>query len=200
MMRFGTAAGALTATVLLAGAGPAMAQARSHTTMMMAHQEASVTILSPMKGDKVGSTGWDVELQVVMPAKSMIPVMPGIDTSMDMMAGPSKAFPGLVVTDSSTAPKMGGPSENLAGLFQVVGERHDAKGDVVVDATWFVGHAMSMGEAMCTIRAYVVSGKAPAKEAMAPTDKAMGGMVGANKLVSNVAAVTVSSSAMSSKM
>ena len=178
------------AAVAMAAALTGSAVAAAGHGMM---SEAKVTFLSPKAGDVVTRSGWDVEIQVVAPTSAMLMVKSSFMSAMgtDMMGGPSRAFPGLVVTDSATSTKFGGPMANIANLFQVIGVRHDAKGDLVVDADWFVQPGELAMAAMPSIRAFVVSGTAPATVMKMPMANGAGGMWAGHTVLSNVAAVGV---------
>jgi hypothetical protein len=75
--------------------------------------------------------------------------------------GHNPAFPGLVVGLSSTGSALGGPSVNLANLFQVVSPSLQLDGSREVSAIWTNG-AVEFGSDIDTVlTAYVVSGTAP---------------------------------------
>lgn len=76
-------------------------------------------------------------------------------------AGHNPAFPGLVVGLSSTGSALGGPSVNLANLFQVVSPSLQLDGSREVSAIW-TNLAVEFGSDIDTmLTAYVVGGTAP---------------------------------------
>ena len=75
--------------------------------------------------------------------------------------GHNPAFPGLVVGLSSTGSALGGPSVNLANLFQVVSPSLQLDGSREVSTVW-TNSAVDFGTDIdTTLVAYVVSGTAP---------------------------------------
>lgn len=75
--------------------------------------------------------------------------------------GHNPAFPGLVVGLSSTGSALGGPSVNLANLFQVVSPSLQLDGSQEVSAVW-TNSAVDFGSDIdTTLTAYVVAGTAP---------------------------------------
>ncbi|HET7722153.1 MAG TPA: hypothetical protein VFK43_19445 [Acidimicrobiales bacterium] len=75
--------------------------------------------------------------------------------------GHNPAFPGLVVGLSSTGSALGGPSVNLANLFQVVSPSLQLDGSREVTAIW-TNSAVDFGSDIdTTLTAYVVAGTAP---------------------------------------
>lgn len=75
--------------------------------------------------------------------------------------GHNPAFPGLVVGLSSTGTALGGPSANLANLFQLVSPATQLDGSVQVSAVWTNASADFGTDIDTTLVAYVVSGTAP---------------------------------------
>ena len=75
--------------------------------------------------------------------------------------GHNPAFPGLVVGLSSTGSALGGPSANLANLFQLVSPASQLDGSVQVSAIWTNASADFGTDIDTTLVAYVVSGTAP---------------------------------------
>jgi hypothetical protein len=75
--------------------------------------------------------------------------------------GHNPAFPGLVVGLSSTGSALGGPSVNLANLFQVVSPSLQLDGSREVSAIW-TNTAVEFGTDIdAVLTAYVVGGTAP---------------------------------------
>lgn len=75
--------------------------------------------------------------------------------------GMNPAFPGLVVTLSTTSAAAGGPTENLANLFQIVSTSHQANGAFEVWATWTNPKPLFGVGVASTLHAYTVLGQAP---------------------------------------
>ena len=199
--RLVTVGGALATGVLLATAATSFA-ASSQRAPAMAAEKAQVTILSPSQGSATGAMGWDMQVRIVVPARyaKAIPATPAFTTptSPYFKPGPSHAFPGLVVTDTGTAAKLGGGARNLAGLFQVIGVSKNFAGDTVIEADWLVLKPLFGAVAMPCLRAYVVSGTAPASVPTPPTNALIGGKILGHTLLSNVAKVDVIASAAAS--
>ncbi|MGI8983709.1 MAG: hypothetical protein ACR2HM_04125, partial [Acidimicrobiales bacterium] len=75
--------------------------------------------------------------------------------------GHNPAFPGLVVGLSSTGSALGGPSVNLANLFQVVSPSLQLDGSRQVTAVWTNPTVDFGSDIDATLFAYVVAGTAP---------------------------------------
>ena len=199
MPRWNRALGVVVAAGMLVGVSGALAMAQGMGggggSMMqpLGPQMALATILSPSEGGTVAPTGWDLQVQILVPARyaAMVPATPALipPTSPFFKPGPNHAFPGLVVTDTGTAAKLGGPARNLAGLFQVVGVEKDLSGDTVIEADWLVGKPLFGAVRDTCVRAFVVSGTAPAMIPSEPTNQQIGGKVAGHTLLSNVAKV-----------
>ncbi|MDP1804828.1 MAG: hypothetical protein Q8K72_06670, partial [Acidimicrobiales bacterium] len=75
--------------------------------------------------------------------------------------GHNPAFPGLVVGLSSTGSALGGPSVNLANLFQVVSPSLQIDGSREVSAVWTNSSVDFGTDIDTTLTSYVVDGTAP---------------------------------------
>ena len=75
--------------------------------------------------------------------------------------GHNPAFPGLVVGLSSTGSALGGPSVNLANLFQVVSPTLQLDGSREVSAVWTNSSVDFGTDIDAVLTAYVVAGTAP---------------------------------------
>lgn len=75
--------------------------------------------------------------------------------------GRNTAFPGLVVGLSSTGTALGGPTANLANLFQLISPASQLDGSVTVEAIWTNSTADFGTDIDTVLTAYVVSGTAP---------------------------------------
>lgn len=188
---------AATGAMLLAAAGAGALAGTSHAAAMTGApvEKAQVAILSPAQGSATGPLGWDVQVQIVVPARygAMVPASDAFvtPTSPYFKPGPNHALPGLVVTDTGTVAALGGAGRNLAGLFQIVGVSRNFEGDTVIEADWLVLKPLFGAVAMPCLRAYVVAGTAPALVATAPTNANIGAAVAGHTLLSNVAKVDV---------
>lgn len=100
--------------------------------------------------------------------------------------GHNPAFPGLVVGTTTTPASLGGPSANLANLFQVVSPAVQSDGSVLVTAVWTNAQVSLGSDVDVTIGALTVSGTAPDLIPQPLTDL---------RINSNVAGVTVHLSA-----
>lgn len=190
--------GAVASGLLLATAATSIA-ASAQRAPAMAAEKAQVTILSPAQGSATGPMGWDMQVRIVVPARyaKAIPATAAFTTpaSPYFKPGPNHAFRGLVVTDTGTVAKLGGSARNLAGLFQIIGVSKNFAGDTVIEADWLVLKPLFGAVAMPCLRAYVVSGTAPASVPTAPTNALIGGRILGRTLLSNVAKVDVVASA-----
>ena len=75
--------------------------------------------------------------------------------------GRNPAFPGLVVGLSSTGAALGGPSANLANLFQIVSPSRQLDGSLHVSAVWTNTQVDFGSDVDATLVAYLVAGSAP---------------------------------------
>ena len=89
-------------------------------------------------------------------------------TSGGAKPGANSAFPGLVVSLSTTDSSLGGPSANLADLFQIVSVSKQSDGSTEVWATWVNAKPLFGVDVDSVLEAYVVQGGAPP---IAPTDQ-----------------------------
>jgi hypothetical protein len=75
--------------------------------------------------------------------------------------GHNPAFPGLVVGISTTGTALGGPTANLANLFQIVSPSLQLDGTTQVSAVWTNSQVDFGSDVDATLTAYTVSGTAP---------------------------------------
>ena len=75
--------------------------------------------------------------------------------------GRNPAFPGLVVGLSTTGTSLGGPSANLANLFQIVSPSLQLDGSIHVTAVWTNTQVDFGSDVETTLTAYTVAGAAP---------------------------------------
>jgi len=95
--------------------------------------------------------------------------------------GHNPAFPGLVVVLSTTGAALGGPTTNLANLFQIVSPSLQADGSMRVSVVWTNAQASFGNDVDVTLVALTVSGTAPDALPQNPSELS---------LISNVAQVT----------
>lgn len=75
--------------------------------------------------------------------------------------GRNPAFPGLVVGLSSTGTALGGPTANLANLFQIISPALQLDGSMQVSAVWTNASVDFGSDVDATLVAFTVSGTAP---------------------------------------
>jgi len=75
--------------------------------------------------------------------------------------GRNPAFPGLIVGLSTTGTTLGGPTANLANLFQIVSPSRQLDGSLHVSAVWTNTQVDFGSDVDATLVAYVVAGSAP---------------------------------------
>jgi len=75
--------------------------------------------------------------------------------------GRNPAFPGLVVGLSTTGTALGGPTANLANLFQIVSPSRQLDGSLHVSAVWTNTQAEFGSDVDAILVAYTVAGSAP---------------------------------------
>jgi len=122
--------------------------------------------LSPEKGSVQGSSGRGMVVVLnftardasALSAESRGALSP---TAASARPGHNPAFPGLVVGLSTTGPSLGGPSANLANLFQVVSPALQLDGSIQVSTVWVNAQPDFGTDVDTTLTAFVVSGTAP---------------------------------------
>lgn len=85
-------------------------------------------------------------------------------------SGHNPAFPGLVVGLSTTTTAAGGPSANLANLFQIVSPAKQPDGSVQVTAVWTNTQPNFGSDLDATLVAFTVTGAAPDVIPASPAD------------------------------
>lgn len=126
------------------------------------------TVLSPEPASVQGAGGRGMVVALKFSAKdpTVLPAEFRLGGALPAPApaakpGHNPAFPGLVVGLSSTGTALGGPSVNLANLFQVVSPSLQLDGSREVSAIW-TNSAVDFGSDIDTaLTAYVVAGTAP---------------------------------------
>ncbi|GAC1305297.1 MAG: hypothetical protein NVSMB16_00780 [Acidimicrobiales bacterium] len=134
------------------------------------------TAFSPEKGSIQGVSGKGLVVDLAFKAADAT-VLPGSfrlggalpDPAAPVKPGHNPAFPGLVVTLSTTVAANGGAPANLANLFQIVSTSKQADGTTEVWATWTNAKPGFGIDVDSQLDAYTVSGDAPD---MVPADRA----------------------------
>jgi hypothetical protein len=113
-----------------------------------------------------GGRGMVVHLQFTARDASVLPAQFRLGGALPAPApaarpGHNPAFPGLVVGLTTTGTALGGPSANLANLFQLVSPASQLDGSVQVSAVWTNASPDFGTDIDTTLVAYVVSGTAP---------------------------------------
>jgi hypothetical protein len=165
------------AAVLLAACSGGDGNGSSPTTTPFVFDGTSTTlpttpvvakVLSPEPASVQGAGGRGMVVALKFSAKdpSVLPAEFRLGGALPPPApaakpGHNPAFPGLVVGLSSTGSALGGPSVNLANLFQVVSPSLQLDGSREVSAVW-TNLAVDFGSDIdTTLSAYVVAGTAP---------------------------------------
>ena len=122
--------------------------------------------LSPEKGSVQGSGGRGMVVVLNFTARDPSALTAELRSALSPAAAAAKpghnpAFPGLVVGLSSTGPGLGGPSANLANLFQIVTPAVQLDGSMQVSTVWTNAQADFGTDVDATLVAFVVSGTAP---------------------------------------
>lgn len=124
--------------------------------------------LSPEKGTVQGSGGRGMVVVLTFTARDASVLSAEARAALSAAAiaaaakpGHNPAFPGLVVGLSSTGTALGGPSANLANLFQIVSPALQLDGSMQVSTVWTNAQPDFGIDLDTTLVAYVVSGTAP---------------------------------------
>ena len=122
--------------------------------------------LSPEKGSVQGSGGRGMVVVLNFTARDPSALTAELRSGLSPAAASAKpghnpAFPGLVVGLSSTGAALGGPSANLANLFQIVTPAVQLDGSMQVSAVWTNAQPDFGTDVDATLVAFVVSGTAP---------------------------------------
>lgn len=136
------------------------------TTSVIPNTPVRATLLSPDNGSVQGSggRGMVVVLKFTTRDPSLLPAQFRFGGALPGTApkpGANPAFAGLVVGLSTTPTALGGPSANLANLFQVVSPATQLDGSVQVTAIWTNDRAEFGSDVDATLAAFVLSGTAP---------------------------------------
>ena len=119
-------------------------------------------VLSPERGTVQGSAGKGMVVVLTFTAREASALQatyraPGATTK----PGHNPAFPGLVVGLSTTGAALGGPSANLANLFQIVSPSLQLDGSLQVTAVWTNTSADFGSDVDASLVAFTVAGTAP---------------------------------------
>ena len=138
------------------------------TTSALPNTPVIGRILSPERASVQGSGGRGMVVALSFTARdaTVLPATFRLGGALPSPApavkpGHNPAFPGLVVTLSTTGTALGGPSANLANLFQIVSPALQLDGSMHVFAVW-TNNQVDFGSDVDTVlTAYVLPGTAP---------------------------------------
>lgn len=138
------------------------------TTSSVPNTPVVARVLSPERGSVQGSGGRGMVVLLSFTARdpSLLQAQFRLGGALPPPAaavkpGHNPAFPGLVVTLSTTGTALGGPTANLANLFQIVSPSRQLDGSMQVSAVWTNTQADFGSDVDTTLAAYVISGTAP---------------------------------------
>jgi hypothetical protein len=141
--------------------------AATSTTSTTSATAVTGKALSPEPESVQGVGGVGIVVDLVFRTKDPSLLTAEVRSGGGAKPGANPAFPGLVVSLSTTDPSLGGPSANLADLFQIVSVSKQSDGSSEVWATWVNAKPLFGVDVDSVLEAYVVHGGAPP---IAPTD------------------------------
>ncbi len=160
-----------------AGPTPTSPLLEQTTTSTVPTTPVVARIIEPEAGAVQGSGGQGMVVVLAFTAKdpAALPADFRLGGSLPAPAaavkpGRNPAFPGLVVALSTTGTALGGPSANLANLFQIVSPSKQPDGSVQVFAVWTNSQAGFGTDTDVTLGAFTVSGNAPDVVPQNPAD------------------------------
>lgn len=158
------------------------------TTTTVAPTPVVAKIVAPEAGSVQGSGGRGMVVVLTFTAAdpAALPAQFRLGGQLPAPATPAKpgrnpAFPGLVVGATTTPAALGGPSANLANLFQIVSPAAQPDGSMRVTAVWTNAQPNFGTDVDITVGALTVAGDAPDVVPQPLTDMSLN---------SNVASVT----------
>lgn len=158
------------------------------TTTTVAPTPVVAKIVAPEAGSVQGSGGRGMVVVLTFTAAdpAALPAQFRLGGQLPAPATPAKpgrnpAFPGLVVGATTTPGALGGPSANLANLFQIVSPAAQPDGSMRVTAVWTNAQPNFGTDVDITVGALTVAGDAPDVVPQPLTDMSLN---------SNVASVT----------
>jgi hypothetical protein len=116
---------------------------------------------SPEPNSIQGTAGSGILVDLAFKSKEPDLLKASLRTTSPSRPGRNPAFPGLVVTLSTTDPALGGPQANLADLFQIITTSQLSDGSTQVWATWANALPRFGVDVDSVLEAYVVRGDAP---------------------------------------
>jgi len=145
---------------------PTFADFETTTTSLLPTTPVIGRVLSPEKGSVQGNGGRGMVVALTFTARDASALAAQFRGALSPAAAAAKpghnpAFPGLVVGLSSTGTGLGGPTANLANLFQVVSPAVQLDGSMQVSTVWVNAQPDFGTDLDTTLVAYVVSGTAP---------------------------------------
>lgn len=138
------------------------------TTTGLSNTPVIARLLSPERGSVQGSGGRGMVVALTFTARD-----PGVLAAEFRVGGAlpapapaakpghNPAFPSLVVGLSTTGTALGGPTANLANLFQIVSPSLQLDGTTQVVAVWTNAQVDFGSDVDATLTAYTVAGTAP---------------------------------------
>src|SRR5438067_3139651 len=142
--------------------------AAQSTTSTTSSHPVTGQVFSPEPGSIQGTGGTGIFVDLAFKAKDASLLRATVRTAGGAKPGRNSAFPGLVVTLSTTADSIGGASANLADLFQLVSVSQQKGGTKQVWTTWANARQLFGFDVDSVLEAYVVNGDAPT---VVPTDR-----------------------------
>jgi hypothetical protein len=144
------------------GGGKKKAAAVSSTTSTTASSTAVTgEAFSPQPNSIQGIGGAGILVNLAFKSKETDLLKSSLRTTSPGRPGRNPAFPGLVVTLSTTDAALGGAQANLADLFQIISAAQLPDGSTQVSATWANGLPRFGVDVDSVLEAYVVRGDAP---------------------------------------
>jgi hypothetical protein len=156
-------ASALVLSACSSGGGKKKSTAAVSSTTSTTASSTAVTgqAFSPEANSIQGTGGAGILVDLAFKTKEADLLKAAVRTTSPGRPGRNPAFPGLVVTLSTTDPALGGAQANLADLFQIISTAQLPDGSTQVWATWANGLPRFGTDVDSVLEAYVVRGDAP---------------------------------------
>jgi len=177
MVSTGLVGAAAAAVMVLGGCGTSSSKSQANATTTAAPAapppaapttKVTGTAFSPEKGSIQGVSGKGMVVDLAFRSADASAIQGSFRLGGALPApatavkpGHNPAFPGLVVTLSTTAAANGGPAANLANLFQIVSTSKQTDGTTEIWATWTNAKPGFGVDVDSQLDAYTVSGDAP---------------------------------------
>lgn len=156
-------ASALVLAACSSGGGKKKSTAAVSSTTSSTAASTAVTgeAFSPQPNSIQGTGGAGILVDLAFKSKEADLLKVAVRTTSPGRPGRNPAFPGLVVTLSTTDPALGGAQANLADLFQIISTAQLPDGSTQVWATWANALPRFGLDVDSVLQAYVVRGDAP---------------------------------------